>query len=264
MQKQSIEPSVVITPEDVDVLIQRLEALSSAITRNIARAIDREVFEDVVDNILFDMRYAVVEAWAEKHFPGRFSGITAAEAGKFDFKWFEFFKENELIEDVLFEDKIDRVVSARQRKSLEAKNLAELEKGEPVFWAVRNPVADMLQFRPGRYATETETKKWFRSLNKPNVRAYGVFADLVPGVIVKERCVRFVSLHEENPCTENSVFLGWGFVKGNEDPKQTSFYEFGQRFGALFGFEDATFDEVELESSTFESSIERKWSETTD
>lgn len=261
-EKADQAQTVVISKADVDVLIDRLMGFEEALKRNVLHARHYEDgIEDVVDNILYDFRYGVVEAWAEKLFPGRFSGVTAAQTGQFDLRSFELFQENDLIDDVLFEDEIDRLVAAQQRKALEAGAPRALNAGELVFRADRNPVTTLLQFRPGRYSTEAETLRWYRSLNDEQVRVYGVFAEMVPNGAVN-CCVRFVSLNQEDPSANKSVFLGWAFFKGNETPAPTSFLRFGEQFGAIFGFVDAKFSDDELSSSTYEHSVGRKWTET--
>lgn len=258
-EKADQAQTVVISKADVDVLIDRLMGFEEALKRNVLHARHYEDgIEDVVDNILYDFRYGVVEAWAEKHFPGSFSGITAAQAGQFNQNSFELFEEHGLIDDLFCEDEIDRLVAARQRRELEAGAVNALNAGELVFRADRNYVTSTLQFRSGRYSTEEDMKRWYRSLNDEQVRVYGVFAEMVPNGAVN-CCVRFVSLNQEDPSANKSVFLGWAFFKGNETPAPTSFLRFGEQFGAIFGFVDAKFSDDELSSSTYEYSVGRKW-----
>ena len=262
-QNKTDARSAVITTEDINVLNDRLMGLEAALKRNVLHARHYgDGMEDVVDNILYDVRYAVIEAWAEKLFPGRGCGITAAEAGRFDQRSFELFEENGLIDDLFDEDEIDRVVAVQQRKHLEAGALNALNAGELVFRADRNPVTTLLQFRPGRYSTEAETLKWFRTVNDGLVAMYGVFAEMVPNACIN--CsVRFVPLHKEDPSIGKCVFLGWAFFKGTEEPKETTFLDFGNQFGAIFGFVDAKFTKDEISCSTFEHSVGRKWSTAT-
>ena len=262
-QNQTDVLSAVITTKDIDALNDRLMGFENALKRNILheRHYD-DGLEDVVDNILYDVRYGVIEAWAEKLFPGRYSGVTAAQTGQFDLRSFELFQENDLTDDVLFEDEIDRLVAAQQRKALEAGAPRALNAGELVFCADRNPVTTLLQFRPGRYSTETETLRWYRSLNDEQVRVYGVFAEMVPNTAVN-CCVRLIPFHKEDPCTGKSVFLGWAFFKGKEAPTQMSFCSFGKQVCAIFGFVDAKFSEDELNASTYEHSVGQKWSTAT-
>lgn len=261
-QHANSDASAVITPEDVDLLNKRIMDLSEAVTRNVVHArVFGDDVDDVVDNILFDVRYALVEAWAGRFFPELFTGITAAEAGKFNLDGFELFRAKDLVDDVLFGDEFDREVARRQRIRRDADDLKLLNAGETAFRADRNPVTTVLQFSPGRYSVESDAKKWFRGLNDPEVRAFGVFAELVPDKCVEDSRVRFVPFGRNDPSTETSVFLGWAFRRGEAEPDEPAF-EFGKRFGAISGFEDAKFDEDDLNCSTFGHSVGRKWTET--
>lgn len=262
-QTQCNEPSVVITKSDVERLNKRLMGLAEALARNVLHGKHYgDDIEDTVDNILYDVQYGVVEAWATTLFPGSFSGRTLAQTGQFDMDSFELFKENDLIDDVFCEDDIDRAVAAQQRKNVEAGVLYGLVVGEPVFFASRNPVTSILQFAPWRYLNEAEAMKRGRSPDTGHVGAYGVFADLLPDEAVGKRRVRFVPLNKQDPSAEKKVFLGWIFSRYEPSENLSSMFEFGERFGAITGFEDAKFSEVELNCSTFEHSIGRKWSET--
>lgn len=259
-QNQNKGPSVVITKADVDRLNKRLMDLAGAVKRNVLHAKEYgDDIDDVVDNILYDVQYGVVEAWATTLFPGSFSGRTLAQTGQFNLESFELFRENDLIDDILFEDDIDRAVAAQRRKSVKTAALYSLDKGDPVFIADRNPVTSVLQFAPWRYLNEAEAMRWFRHLDAGQVGTYGVFADLKPDTVVKMGRVRFIPLDRQDPSTEKSVFLGWAVCRKELGDSLSFVFEFGECFGAIVGFEDAKFTEDELNCSTFEHSVGRKW-----
>lgn len=259
-QTKNEGPSVVITKVDVDRLNERLENLSEAIARNVLHAMHYgDDVDDVVDNILYDVRYGVVEAWASTLFPASFSGRTLAQTGQFNMESFEFFKENDLVDDVFNEDDIDRAVVAQRRKNLKMAALDSLAHGDPVFIADRNRVTTVLQFNPWRYLNEVEAMRWFQYLEAGQVGTYGVFADLKPDTVVKMGRVRFVPLDQQDPSTEKAVFLGWAVCRKQPGDNLSFMFEFGECFGAIVGFEDAKFTEDELNCSTFEHSVGRKW-----
>lgn len=254
------EQTAVISELDIKTLQNRLQNLIPALTRNIlhARNSNDEVTE-VVDSIYYDVRLAVIDAWAETIFPDKFKGMTTSEAGRFDWTSFRYFRENEAVDDIFHQDQIDRYVASRDKKRYEATAFAALHEGMPAFWAVRNPVTTLLQFRLGRYLTEADADEWFRNLNDDRIKAYGAFVDMMGGGCGKNEPVRFVPLGDKDPSEEGLVFLGWVFVRSEAKPKM-EWGEFGSQYGAIFGFENATFNEHQLNQSSFEHSVKHKWS----
>ena len=262
MQKQLNEPSVVITPKDIRNLLIRLELAIPGITRNVihGRWHQSDII-DIVDGIYYDLKLAVVEAWAQTLFPDKFEGMILAETGRFDWTNFKVAKANEAVDDIFVTDDIDEVVIKQAKKRFEATAFVALSKGMPAFWTVHNSVTDLLQFGRGRYSTEADVLKWYRNLNDGSVKAYGAFVDMSGGDCGEDEPVRFVPLGAEDPSEEGLVFLGWVFNRSEAEPKM-EWGMFGHRFGAIPEFENAKFSESELTYSTFEKSVGHKWSET--
>ena len=257
--------TAVIKPADIQALISRLNELDTAIARHLLHAKHCQVdLKEAANMVLYDVRKAVVEAWAQRLFPGRFHGMTTADAGRFDWKSFELFRENDLIDDIVCEGDFDKTVAAEDRKRVEAfsKNILEIYR-TPAFRAVRNPVTTVMQFDSGWYSHEAQTLHWFKNLADESVMAYGVFAEIIPDVSCKDASVRFVPLGVEDPSAEKYPFLGWAFYKGTMKFERLPFGLFGFLYSGIPGLEDASFSENELACSTFEHSIGRKWSATT-
>ena len=254
------EPVAVITQWDIQVLQLRLQNLIPALTRNVLRARNfPDDVTDVVENIYYDVRLALIDAWAEQFFPDKYEGMTASEAGRFDWTSFRLFKENGAVDDIFLLDEIDLNIASRDKKRYKATAFAALKQGMPVFWAVRNPVTTLLQFRSGRYSTEEEVKERFRSLNDDRIKTYGAFVDMSGGGCGENEPVRFVPLDAPDPSEEGLVFLGWIFTRSEVNPSM-KWGMFGSQFGAIFEFENATFNEHQLNQSSFEHSVKHKWS----
>ena len=256
------EPSVAVTPADIQKLLDRLERSKSAITRNVIHGrytMDNVI--DVVEGLYYDIKLAVVEAWAETIFPDRFEGMALAETGRFDWTTYEMSEAAGSVDDIFEFDEIDEQVVSRDKKRFEATAFAALKEGMPTFRAVRNPVTSVLQFRPGRYATEEETMEWFGNLNDDRVRAYGVFIDLQYKECVANAPVRFVPLGAKDSSEKGLVFLGW-FFTGSDDEPDMQWIKFGTRFGAVFDFHRATFTWRQVNRSSFEKSVGHTWPET--
>ena len=262
MQKKLNEPSVVITPKDIKNLLIRLELAIPGITRNVihGRWHQSEIVE-IVDNIYYDLKLGVIEAWAQSLFPDKFDGMILAEAGRFDWTNFKVSKANEAVDDIFVTDEIDEIIIAQAKKRFMATAFTALHNGMLAFWTVHNSVTDLLQFGRGRYSTETDVLKWFRNLNDESVKAYGAFIDMSYGSCSGSESVRFVPLDAADPSEEGLVFLGWVFNRSEAEPKM-EWGMFGHRFGAIPEFENAKFSESELTYSTFEKSVGHKWSET--
>lgn len=263
MQKKLNEPSVVITPKDIKNLLIRLELAIPGITRNVihGRWHQSEIVE-IVDNIYYDLKLGVIEAWAQSLFPDKFDGMILAEAGRFDWTNFKVSKANEAVDDIFVTDEIDEIIIAQAKKRFMATAFTALHNGMLAFWTVHNSVTDLLQFGRGRYSTETDVLKWFRNLNDESVKAYGAFIDMSYGSCSGSESVRFVPLDADDPSEEGLVFLGWVFSRSDAEPNM-QWSAFGHQFGAIPDFEDATFTESQVEYSTFEKSVGHKWSVTT-
>lgn len=264
MQRKSKdkEPSVAVTPADIQKLLDRLERSKSAITRNVIHGrytMDNVI--DVVEGLYYDIKLAVVEAWAETIFPDRFEGMALAEAGRFDWTTCEVSKAYDGLADIFEYDDLDRIAVSRDKKRVEETAAAALKEGMPTFRAVRNPVTSVIQFRPGRYATEEETMEWYGRLNDDRIRAYGVFIDLQYKSCVANAPVRFVPLGATDPSEKGLVFLGWLFTRSDEEPDM-QWIKFGTRFGAICGFERIDFTRSQVNRSSFEKSVGHKWPET--
>lgn len=255
------EPVAVITEADVKALQKRLESLIPAIRRNLIHADEfRDELDEIVNNLYYDIRFAVIDAWAEQYFPWICRGMTTAEAGRFDWTSFRLFQKDEAGEGILKLDKFDRKVAAMQRKSLDGVESVYLSAGAPVFRPVRNIVTNLLQFAPGRYSTEEEAVRWIDGLDIKGVRSYGAFVDMTGGRCEEDEPVRFVPPGSKDPSGEGTVFLGWFFTRSKDEPEMT-WGTFGTQFEAIPEFGKATFAKSQVRASSFERSVGHAWPE---
>lgn len=256
------ESGVVITEADVKALQTRLESLIPAIRRNLIHADEfRDELDEIVNNIYYDIRFAVIDAWAESYFPWICRGMTTAEAGRFDWTSFKLFQKGDADDGILKLDKFDRKVASMKRKSLDGVDDVYLSAGAPVFRAVRNIVTNLLQFASGRYSTEEETVRWIEDHNYKGVRSYGAFVDMSGGCCGADEPVRFIPLDAEDPSAEGMVFLGWVFARSKDVPEM-SWGSFGAQFDAICQFEKAVFTKRQVKASSFECSVGHDWPET--
>ena len=247
----------VITPRDIHELVERLRSASDfGLRRNLIQAdCYRICCEDVAENIFYDIKLGVIDAWAAQFFPEQFTGIPLAETGRFDMDDFcRLFEENDVVDDVFVPDDIDRYVASKYRFHKNVRDLQTLREGRPVYRAARNRVTLKIQFPCGTYSTEVETFEWVKTLAIEGLRVevFCVFTDLGGGA--EHASTGYLQATDPAVKGEKRTFLGWLIAPVNDEPRNESLVSFCEREESIDGISDASFTKEEVESSCYANS----------
>ena len=247
----------VITPRDIHELVERLRrAADYGLRRNLIQAdCYGTSCDDVAENIFYDIKLGVIDAWASQFFPEQFTGIPLAETGLFDMDDFcRLFEDNDVVEEVYDRDDIDLLVIKKRREYQNVRDIQTLREGKSVFRAAKNRVTSKLLFPCGKYSKETETFKWVQSLAIEGLRVevFCVFTDLGGGA----EHARTGYLQATDPAVkgEKRTFLGWLIAPVNDEPRNESFVTFCESEESIDGISDALFTNEEVDSSCYANS----------